>query len=124
MLVCGDEAGPVSNGAPSAVVLLIVVRTSFARRTAPSMFSAPAPCSNMLKLGSCWAEYINKTLIRLGGRVGLASGIRGAVPATSGAAIDVPLSIICLRLVMLVTLTSSEGFCDSRKLFGACAKMV
>ena len=54
--------------------------------------------------------------MRLGVRVGLASNIRAAVPATSGAAIDVPLSIICLRVGLLLTCTSNEGFCDKKKI--------
>src|SRR5215203_315995 len=124
MLVCGAGAGPVNSEAPSVVELLIVVRTSFARRVAPSMFSWPAPCSNMFWLGSCWAVYINNVLIKLGVRDGLASNKRAAAPATSGAAIDVPLSIICLRVALPLTLASSEGFCERRKLFGDCAKIV
>ena len=68
--------------------------------------------------------YISKVLTRFGVRVGLASNISAAAPATSGAAIDVPLNIICLRVGLLLTLASKDGFCESRKLLGDCAKTV
>ena len=51
MLVCGAGGAAVNNDEPRVVELLMVVRTSFARRTAPSTLSSPAPCSNKLKLG-------------------------------------------------------------------------
>src|SRR5262245_36950657 len=78
MLVSGAGARPVNSDAPRGVELLIVVRTSFARRTAPSQFSSAEPCSKLLKLGSCWAVYIISYLTKLGVRVGLASNIRAA----------------------------------------------
>src|SRR5215211_278682 len=124
MLVCGVGGALMSNDAPSGVELLIVVRTSFARRTAPSTFSSPAPCSNVLELGSCCAVYINSDFTMFGVSVGLASNIKAAVPATRGAAIEVPLSVICLRVGLLLTLASSEGFWATRKLFGDWANTV
>src|ERR1043165_9319865 len=85
MVLCGAGGVLTSNDEPRVVELLIVVRTSFARRTAPSTFSSPAPCSNVLKLLSCCAEYIMSDFTRFGVSVGFTSSINAAVPAASGA---------------------------------------
>src|SRR5690349_20464497 len=124
MVLCGAGGALTSKDEPSTVELLIVLRTSSARRTAPSTFNSPAPCSNVLKFGSCCAVYIMSDLTRFGVKVGLASNINAAVPATSGAAIEVPLSIICRRVGALLTPASSEGFSVTRQLLGDSAKMV
>src|SRR4030095_6951320 len=113
-VVCGAGAGPSKRDEPSGVELLRLVRTSLLRRTAPSTFNSPAPCSNMLKFGSCWAEYIINVLTRLGEREGLASNIKAAAPAAKGAAIEVPLNVICFRVEILLTPASSKGLCASR----------
>src|SRR5687767_9547480 len=43
-----------SMGSPRAVVAPRSVRVAMASLTAPSRFKEPAPCSSMLKLGTCW----------------------------------------------------------------------
>src|SRR5438093_1372115 len=81
----------VSNGEPTTVVDERSFRTNFARRTAPSMFNSPAPCSSMLKPAKGCAVYIKIILMRLGVRLGFASSSTAAAPAATGAATEVPL---------------------------------
>ena len=68
----------------------------FASRTAPSMFSMPAPCSSTFDPGSGCAVYCRIAFTSGGVRPGLACNSKAAAPATTGAATDVPLS--CIRV--------------------------
>src|SRR5882672_7174458 len=93
-VVCGLGAGPVSIGVPDAVLDERSVRTSLARRIAPSTFNSPVPCSSMLKPLIGPAVYIRIILTMLGVSFGFAWSKRAAVPATTGVAIEVPLRYI------------------------------
>src|SRR5688572_31618162 len=97
MLVSGAGGALISNDAPSGVELLIVVRTSFARRTAPSTFSSPAPCSNVLKLGSCCAVYIISDFTRFGVSVGLASNIDRKSTRLNSSHSQISYAVFCLK---------------------------
>src|SRR6266850_7775866 len=61
----------VSNGLPFAVLEVRSVRTILANLTAPSTFSSPVPCSNMLYPGSCCVVYIRIIFTMLGVSFGL-----------------------------------------------------
>src|SRR5882762_4288090 len=117
-MLCGDGGADVNNGVPTLVVADKSVRTNFARRTAPSRFSSPAPCSSMLNFASGWAVYIKIILIRFGVRVGLASNSTATAPATMGDETEVPLSRI------FVPPTSKVGFSRASALYGAAAPMI
>ena len=79
---------------PAATLLAMSVRKALARRTAPSTLSMPAPCSTKLALGSGCALYCRMALINGGVSPGLACSISATAPLTTGAATEVPLSII------------------------------
>src|SRR5678816_3247267 len=124
IVVCGKGAGAVNNGEFNGVELSRLVRTSLARRTAPSTLSSPAPCSSELKFASCWAVYIIRAFIKLGVSVGLASNINAAAPDTIGAAIEVPLSLIILLVGDILTVVTSAGLSVSKRLFGDSAATI
>ena len=60
--------------------------------TAPYASSMPAPVSNTSRV-SLTADFISRALTVAGERPGSFCSIRAAVPATSGAAIEVPDSV-------------------------------
>src|SRR5712692_10687107 len=64
-----------------------------ATRTAPSMFSIPAPCWKRSGPSMICAVYIRIALTRLGVREGLAWNISAAATETTPADIEVPLRI-------------------------------
>src|SRR6476661_1012760 len=70
------------------------LRMVFARRTAPSMFSCPAPCCSMLAPTIGCAEYCISIFAMLGVNLGLTSNKSAAAPAATGADIEVPLMYI------------------------------
>ena len=72
------------------------VRKTLASFTAPSTFNSPAPCCSRLAPASGCAVYCRIALMSGGVRPGFACSINAAAPATAGAAIDVPLSCICV----------------------------
>src|SRR6266550_8198314 len=121
MVVCGVGAAAVSNGEPTVVEELRLVRTSLAMRTAPSMFNSPAPCSSILEPASGCAVYIRIILIMFGVSFGFASNRTAIAPATMGAETEVPL-----RRMLLLQLLSTQrsGFSDSSSLLGAAAPMI
>ena len=81
---------------PASTAALMSVRRALASCTAPSTLSIPAPCCSRLAPASGWAAYCSMALISGGVRPGLACSISATVPATAGAATEVPLSIICV----------------------------
>ena len=81
---------------PAAMAVLRSVRRTLAIATAPSTFNKPAPCCSRLAFGKGCALYCSSALISGGVSPGLACSINATVPATAGAAIDVPLMIICV----------------------------
>src|SRR2546423_14447588 len=109
-VVCGSGGtAVVSKGEPSGVEDDRSVRTSFAKRTAPSTFNSPAPCSNMLKPASGCAVYIKIILTMFGVSFGLSWSKRAAAPAAQGAGIEVPLRDIILLLSTGLTQPSTHG---------------
>src|SRR6185436_14827708 len=88
---CGLGAAAVNSELPTFVNEERSVRTSLAKRTEPSMFSSPAPCSNMLKFANGWAVYMRIVLIMLGVSFGFASRRTATAPATIGLETEVPL---------------------------------
>ena len=82
---------------PAARALPRSVRRAWAKRTAPSTFSWPVPCSMRLALGKGCAVYCRMALTRGGVRPGLACSSRATAPAVTGAATEVPLSCISVR---------------------------
>ena len=104
----------VNSNEPTGVLFVRSVRTSFANRTAPSMLTSPAPCSNMLAPASGCAVYIRIALTMFGVRPGFACSNRAAAPATIGVAIDVPLSSIMSLSPSLMAGLSSEGLAVTR----------
>ena len=87
---------------PALMTVARSVRRALASTTAPSTLSKPAPCCSRLALASGWAEYCKMALTSGGVSPGLACSINATVPATAGAAIEVPLSIIWVSLKTLV----------------------
>ena len=81
---------------PAATALLTSVRSNLAKVTAPWMLSWPAPCCNRLAPAIGCAVYCKRALIMGGVRPGLACSSSAAVPATTGAATDVPDRYICV----------------------------
>ncbi len=59
-----------------------------------------------------------------GFREGLAYSIRAAVPATTGEAIEVPLSFMYLRVLSLLTPASAPGVSLNNLLFGEEAETI
>src|SRR6185503_19354785 len=84
--------------------------TQPASRTAPSTLSRPAPCSRLLKFLIGWALYIRIALTKPGVRLGLASNIIAAAPATTGVAIEVPLIYMTWSVVVVVPLIFEVGY--------------
>ncbi len=66
---------------------------NFARRTAPRAFSIPAPWTSRLVLLRTCAVYCRIALTAFGVSFGFASSINATVPATTGAAMLVPLRL-------------------------------
>ena len=83
---------------PAAMAEERSVRSTLATATAPSTLSRPVPCCSRLAPGSGWAVACRMPLTSGGVRPGLACSITAAAPATAGAAIEVPLRIICVSL--------------------------
>ena len=79
---------------PAFTAVPMSVRSTLASATAPSTLSRPAPCCSRLAPGSGWAVYCRIALTSDGVSPGFACSSSAAVPATAGAAIEVPLSII------------------------------
>src|ERR1041384_7180828 len=94
MVVCGAGDALLSKGEPFVLNRLRSLHTSWASLTAPSMFTSPAPCSNVLKPANGCAEYIKSALHMFGVKLGLACSSNATAPATMGADIDVPLKYI------------------------------
>src|ERR1044071_408986 len=114
----------VNSGAPTVVVAVKSVRPSLARRTAPSILSWPAPCSNMLELGNCCAVYIRIILTMFGVSFGLACNIKAAAPATTGVAIDVPLRYIAWMFSPLLIAVFKFGYLLTRELSSDSAAII
>src|SRR5438132_12943091 len=91
IVVCGVGAEDVNSEVPTRVVEDKSVRMSFAKRTAPSILSSPAPCSSELNFASGCAEYSRIILIIFGVKFGFASNNTATAPATIGAETEVPL---------------------------------
>src|SRR5215831_9655534 len=113
-----------SNAPPTGFNETKSVRIARANRTAPSIFTSPAPCSSMLKLASGWAVYIRMAFTMLGVRFGFAWSIKAAAPATTGVDIEVPLRYIWSRVSAPLTDASSCGFCETSRLFGDFASTI
>ena len=79
---------------PAATAGAMSVRKALARRTAPSRLSSPVPCCNRLALANGVAVYCRIALTSGGVSPGLACSSTAAAPATAGAAMEVPLSVI------------------------------
>src|ERR1043166_126748 len=120
MVDCGLGAAEVNNGLPTKVNEFKSVRTSFARRIAPSRFNSPAPCSSILKPASGCAVYIKIILIMFGVRLGLASSSTAAAPATIGLETEVPLR----RIRFDFPGTARSGFDANKLLFGDASPMI
>src|ERR1051325_10378735 len=115
IVVCGAGKVPTVNmGEPVEPSSHKSWRTSLAKRTAPSMLSAPAPCSNWLKPARGCAVYIKIILTRLGVSDGLAWSSSAAAPAATGVAIDEPLRYIIFRVLKVLTPASSAGLDATR----------
>ncbi len=80
----------------AATFVAMSVFSDLARRTAPSRFTSPAPCCTRLWSDSGWAVYWRMALTSGGVRPGFACSMTAAAPATTGAAIDVPLRSMCV----------------------------
>ena len=93
----------------AAMALATSVRSDLAIDTAPSTLSMPAPCCSRLAVGSGCALYCKMALISGGVRPGLACSISATVPATAGAATEVPLSSICVSARLAVTAKGSTS---------------
>ena len=81
---------------PSATAAEMSVRNTLASATAPWMLSRPAPCCSRLAPAIGWAVYCRIALISGGVRPGLACSSSATVPATAGAATEVPERYICV----------------------------
>ena len=81
---------------PAAMAEVTSLRMIRARRTAPSTFNSPAPCCSRLAPRRGCAVACRMLLMSGGVSPGLACSSSAAAPATAGAAIDVPLSSICV----------------------------
>jgi hypothetical protein len=106
---------------PTGVAAVRSERTSLASVTAPATFNCPAPCSKVLKPLSCCAVYIISALIMFGVSFGLICMSSAAEPATTGVAIEVPLSDIISESAAELTLLSSEGVRRTRRLLADSA---
>ena len=97
---------------PASTALLTSVRSACASLTAPAMFNSPAPCCNRLAPATGWALYCRMALMSGGVRPGLACNISATAPDTTGAATEVPDSIITDSppLVLLPTPCASCGY--------------
>src|ERR1051326_1872551 len=109
IVVCGSGAELVSIAESCGVLELSLVLINFARRQAPSAFTSPVPCSNMLYPAMGSAVYINAIFTMFGVRLGLICNINAAIPETTGVAIEVPLKYISRLLSELLTPASSDG---------------
>src|SRR5215216_5879248 len=108
---------PVRSGAPTWTGEARSVRANIANRIAPSIFSWPAPCSNVPKPFNLWAEYSIKALTILGVSFGLSWSIRAAVPAAIGVETEVPLiRIILIAGAVLLLDSLRDGFEVTRRL--------
>src|SRR5437773_987827 len=124
MVVSGVGAGPDNKGAPTGVDDDKSVRTSLAKRTAPSIFSSPAPCSSILKAASSCDVYIRIILTRFGVSLGLACSSTATAPDTRGVETEVPLRLI---LALPLTVTGSMirlGSSLMSLLFGAASPTI
>ena len=79
---------------PPSTAVFTSGRSALARRTAPSTFSSPAPWSSKFAPAIGCALYCKMALISGGVSPGLACNISATVPATAGAAIEVPLMVM------------------------------
>src|ERR1043165_7475744 len=114
----------ISSGAPNKVAFDKSVRTSFAKRTAPSTFNSPAPCSRWLKPASGCAVNISTALTRFGVRREFAWSNKAAAPAATGVAIEVPDRYIMRRDAGWLASTFSSGWAASRLLHDDAAPMI
>ena len=97
---------------PAAMAVARSVRRALAANTAPSTFNRPVPCCSRLAPGRGWAEACRMALTSGGVSPGLACSSRATAPDTAGAAMDVPLSNICVSLRLAVMpngVTSDEA---------------
>ena len=83
---------------PAAIAVFRSVRRARDNCSAPSTFRRPAPCCSRLAFGNGCAEYWRIALISGGVSPGLTCNISATVPATAGAAMEVPLIIICVSV--------------------------
>src|SRR5215471_11604237 len=90
-----------------------------ARRTAPSIFRRPAPCSRLLNPHNVWAVYSSTAFARFGVRYGFFWKTRAAAPATAGVDTDVPLRNIIPRSGLLLTCASNSGLAVTIALGGS-----
>ena len=110
----GIAAPDASIDAPALIVPALIaeamsVRSAWDSATAPLRLSRPAPCCSRLAPGIGCAVYCRIALTSGGVRPGLACSISATAPATTGAEIEVPLTIISVSrkdCVMPVTVTS------------------
>ena len=82
-------------GAPMGLI-------SLARRTAPAMFTSPAPCVMTSAPGSRCDVYCSTAFTVCADRLEFALSINAAAPATTGVAMLVPFSRICPELLTSV----------------------
>ena len=97
---------------PASTALPMSVRSDCASFTAPAMFNRPAPCCSRLAPATGCALYCRIALISGGVSPGLACSIKATAPDTTGAATEVPDSIITDSppLLLLPTPCASCGY--------------
>ena len=81
---------------PAETAEAMSVRNALASATAPCTLSRPAPCCSRLAPAIGCALYCRMALTSGGVRPGFCCSIKATVPATAGAATEVPLSCICV----------------------------